>query len=89
MSDIGSVLDRIGEETLAISQEEAEEIGFVPSALSEPRGPFIGATMDAVKKPSDSGSLRRWSLKKVEKPAQSICVSSATMSGRQSKVNRG
>ena len=25
-------------ETLAISQEEAEELGFVPSALSEPRG---------------------------------------------------
>ena len=24
-------------ETLAISQEEAEEMGFVPSALSEPR----------------------------------------------------
>ena len=27
-------------ETLAISQEEAEEMGFVPSALSEPRGPI-------------------------------------------------
>ena len=27
-------------ETLAISQEEAEEVGFVPSALSEPRGPI-------------------------------------------------
>ena len=26
-------------ETLAISKEEAEEMGFVPSALSEPRGP--------------------------------------------------
>ena len=26
-----------GRETLAISQEEAEEMGFVPSALSEPR----------------------------------------------------
>ena len=25
-------------ETLAISQEEAEEMGFVPSALGEPRG---------------------------------------------------
>ena len=27
-------------ETLAISQEEAEEMGCVPSALSEPRGPI-------------------------------------------------
>ena len=27
-------------ETLAPSQEEAEELGFVPSALSEPRGPI-------------------------------------------------
>ena len=27
-------------ETLAISQEEAEEMGFVPSALSELRGPI-------------------------------------------------
>ena len=25
-------------ETLAISQEEAEEVGFVPRALGEPRG---------------------------------------------------
>ena len=40
-------------ETLAISQEEAEEMGFVPSALSEPRGHI--ATVDAVKKPSDTG----------------------------------
>ena len=37
-------------ETLAISQEEAEEVGFVPSALGEPRGALIGATIDAVKK---------------------------------------
>ena len=28
-------------ETLAISQEEAEEMGFVPSALGEPRGPIL------------------------------------------------
>ena len=27
-------------ETLAISQGEAEEVGFVPSALREPRGPI-------------------------------------------------
>ena len=27
-------------ETLAISQEAADEMGFVPSALSEPRGPI-------------------------------------------------
>ena len=35
-------------ETLAISHEKAEEMGFVPSALSEPRGPI--ATVDTVKK---------------------------------------
>ena len=28
-------------ETLATSQEEAEEMGFVPSALSEPRGALL------------------------------------------------
>ena len=28
-------------ETLAISKEEAEEMGFVPSALGEPRGAFL------------------------------------------------
>ena len=27
-------------ETLAIRQEEAEDLAFVPSALSEPRGPI-------------------------------------------------
>ena len=41
--------------TLAISQEEAEEIGFVPSALGEPRGLFTGVTIVAVKRPSDTG----------------------------------
>ena len=34
--------------------------------------PFIGATIDAVKKPSDTGRLRQWLLKRVEKPTQSI-----------------
>ena len=42
-------------ETLAIGQEEADEMGFVPSALGEPRGPFIGATIDAVRKKSNTG----------------------------------
>ena len=27
-------------DTLAISQDEAEELGFLPSALSEPQGPI-------------------------------------------------
>ena len=34
-------------ESVAISQEEADEVGFVPSALSEPRG----VATDAVIKP--------------------------------------
>ena len=38
--------------TLALSQEEAKELGFVPSALGEPRGvqPIISVTIVAVKK---------------------------------------
>ena len=41
--------------------------------------PFVGATIDAVKKPSDTGRCLQWLLKKVVKPAQSNFVSSATM----------
>ena len=37
-------------ETLAISQEEADEMGFVPSALSEPRRALFFVTIDAVLK---------------------------------------
>ena len=54
-------------ETLAFSQEEVEEMGFVPRALGEPRG----AT---------------WLLKKVVKPTQSICVSSAAMKSWRSRA---
>ena len=43
-------------ETLAISQEEGEEIVFVPSALGEPRGAIHWCvTIDAVKRPSVTG----------------------------------
>ena len=42
-------------ETLAISQADAEEMGFVPRALKEPQGPFTGVTIDAVKRPSNTG----------------------------------
>ena len=42
-------------ETLAISQEEAVEMGFAPSALMNHEEPFIGVTIDAVKRPSDTG----------------------------------
>ena len=47
-------------ETLAVGQEEAEDIAFVPSALSEPRRPIIGATIDAIKKLS-----RYWQIASV------------------------
>ena len=40
-------------------------------------GPFIGATIEAVKKPLGPGRLCQWLLKKVVRPTQSICVSSA------------
>ena len=44
-----------------LDQEEAEEISFVPSAISTPQKPsFFVVTIDAVKRPSVSGSLRRW-----------------------------
>ena len=52
-------------DSLNLSQEDAEEISFVPSALSIPRGPmFLVRQSDplreaAVTKPSDSGSLLR------------------------------
>ena len=38
-------------ETLAISQEDADEIGFVPSALANREEPIIGVTIDGVIKP--------------------------------------
>ena len=65
-------------ETLAISKEEAEEMGFVAPLVNH-EGPFTGATIDAVKKPSETGRQPQWLLEKVVKPAQSICVSSAAM----------
>ena len=38
-------------ETLTISQEEADENGFVPSALSDFQKLFTGVTIDAAAKP--------------------------------------
>ena len=35
-------------------------------------GPFIGATVDVVKKPSDTGRWRQWLLKKVVKPTDGM-----------------
>ena len=78
--------DSCGIRRNAISLEEAEEMGFVPSALGEPRGPSVGATIDAVKKPSDTGREPQWLLK-VVKPAPSICVSSPTMRSWCSRAN--
>ena len=37
--------------------------------------PYVGATIDAVKKLSGTGRLRLWWLKKVEKPTRSQFVS--------------
>ena len=64
-------------EILAISQAEAEEMGFVPSALGEPRGPISGCDNRCSEK-----TIRYWqiaSMVVVVKATQSICVSSATM----------
>ena len=46
-------------ESLNLSREEAEELSFVPSAISIPRGQCFGMTFVAVINPSDSGSLLR------------------------------
>ena len=46
-------------ESLNLSREEAEEISFVPSAISIPQRPCFCVSIDAVKKPSVSGSLLR------------------------------
>ena len=59
---------------LALSREEAEELALcVCVSLASHEDPFISATVVAVRKRSDTGgSLRRWWLKKVEKPTQLI-----------------
>ena len=62
-------------ETLAIGQEEADEIGFVPSALNEPRGPVYWWD-------------NRCSEKAV-RYTQSVYVSSATTNSWCSKASRG
>ena len=49
--------------------------------------PFTGVTIDAVKRPSGTGRQPQWLLKKVVKPAQSICVSSAAMRSWCSRTN--
>ena len=62
-------------ETLAISQEKKQRKWAscrAPSVNHE--DPFNGVSIVAVKKTSDSGRLLRWLLKKLLKPAQSICV---------------
>ena len=47
---------------------------------------FISATIAAVRKLFVTGSSRRWWLKRMKKPTQSICVSSATMKSWRSRV---
>ena len=44
-------------ETLAISQEEAEDTGFVSSALGEPRGPFYWCDNRCIEK-----AVRYWQI---------------------------
>ena len=41
-------------------QEEAEELSFVSSAISVPRSQCFVVTISAAKRPSASGSWRRW-----------------------------
>ena len=58
-------------ETLAISQERRWASCQAPWVTHE--GPFTSVTIDAVKRPSDTGRQPQWLLKKV-KPPQSICA---------------
>ena len=57
-----------------LSQEETDEIGFVPSALSEPRGTIHWCGKRCKKRASDTLRLHRWSRRNEVKLAQSICV---------------
>ena len=70
-------------ETLAISQEEADEIGFAPSASSEPRG----AHCRLDNRCSDKALRYTQIASMVVKPAQSICASCATMQNLVSRAN--
>ena len=47
-------------ETLAISQKEADDLGFVPSALSEPRGAIYWCDNQCSEKASDTGRYPQW-----------------------------
>ena len=67
---------RVGsEETQHRKKQRIYPLCRVPSANHE--DPFIGARIDAVKKLSGTGRLRRWWLNKVEEPTQSTYVSGA------------
>ena len=69
---------------LSTSPEEAEELAFVPSALSELRGAtYLCDNHCSEKSCQILAVLRRWSLKKVES------VSSAVTSEGCSRVSRG
>ena len=47
-------------EAMDLSHEEAEEISFVPSAISVPQKPLFRCDNRCSEKLSVSGSLRRW-----------------------------
>ena len=71
------------QETLAISQEEAEEMGSVPSALGEPRGAIYWCDNRRSEK-----AIRYWHIASlVIEEGDSICVSSATMKSCCSRAN--
>ena len=75
-------------EILAISQETKErKWASWQAPLMNHEGPFIGATIDVVKKPSESGKQLQWLLKKVVKLTQSNSLSSATMKSWCSRAN--
>ena len=66
---------------VTISAEEAKELVVVPVLVASHEEPFTSATIAAVKKTFDTGSLRRW--------CSEFCVSSAKTSGGCSRVSRG
>ena len=77
-------------ETLTISQEEAEELAFCAECCQRAARShlFLRQSLQR-KKRSDTGNLLQLSLKNVKKLEHQMCVSSATLSGGYSKVNRG
>ena len=55
-----------------LDHEESEELSFVPSAINVLQKPLFVVTIITVRRPSSSGSLRRWRSWRVRSHARPI-----------------